>query len=86
MAIQMRCLDELIGNAKSKEDVLAQDVIIKQLQKRLIGGILQSEMTYHLGTKKILESAITMAIHEMVNKMESFYPAVFIDGFVLNVV
>jgi putative transposase len=52
MAITDEMLDELIGNAKTQEDVFGQDGIIKQLQKRLIERILQSEMTHHLGYEK----------------------------------
>lgn len=52
MAITDEMLDELIGNAKTQEDVFGQDGIIKQLQKRLIERILQSEMTHQLGYEK----------------------------------
>jgi putative transposase len=52
MAITDEMLDELIGDAKTQEDVFGQAGIIKQLQKRLIERILRSEMTHHLGYEK----------------------------------
>jgi putative transposase len=52
MAITDEMLDELIGNAKTQEDVFGQNGIIKNLQKRLIERILESEMTHHLGYEK----------------------------------
>jgi putative transposase len=52
MAISDEMLDEFIGNAKTQEDVFGKNGIIKQLTKRLIERLLESEMTHHLGYKK----------------------------------
>jgi putative transposase len=52
MDITNEMLDNLIGTAKTQEDLFGKDGIIKQLSKRLIERILESEMTHHLGYEK----------------------------------
>ena len=50
MTITNAMLDELIGNAKTQEDVFGKDGIINNLTKRLIERMLEGEMT--LGYQK----------------------------------
>lgn len=52
MAISNEMLDELIGNAKTQEDVFGKNGILKQLSKRLMERMLEEEMTHHLGYEK----------------------------------
>jgi len=52
MAITNEMLDELIGNAKTQEDVFGKDGLLNNLSKRLLERMLESEMTYHLGYEK----------------------------------
>lgn len=52
MAISNEMLDELIGNAKTQEDVFGKDGILKQLSKQLMERMLQAEMTQHLGYER----------------------------------
>ena len=52
MAIRNEILDELIGNAKTQEDVFGKDGIIKNLRKQLLERMLQGEITHHLGYEK----------------------------------
>jgi putative transposase len=52
MAITNEMLDELIGNAKTQEDVFGQDGLLKNLSKRLLERMLEAEMTHHLGYEK----------------------------------
>lgn len=52
MAITNDILDQLIGNAKSQEDIFGKDGILKDLSKQLVERILQTEMTHHLGYEK----------------------------------
>ena len=52
MAITNDILDELIGNAKTEEDVFGKDGIITNLSKRLLERMLEGEMTHHLGYEK----------------------------------
>lgn len=52
MAISNEMLDELIGNAKTQEDVFGKEGILKQLSKQLMERMLQAEMTHHLGYEK----------------------------------
>lgn len=52
MAISNEMLDELIGNAKTQEDVFGKDGILKQLSKQLLERMLQAEMTQHLGYER----------------------------------
>jgi putative transposase len=52
MAITNDILDELIGNAKSQDDLFGKDGVIKDLSKQLMERMLQGEMTHHLGYEK----------------------------------
>lgn len=52
MAIRSELLDELIGNAKTQEDLFGKDGIIKNLRKQLVERMLQGELTHHLGYDK----------------------------------
>lgn len=52
MAITNDILDQIIGNAKSQEDIFGKDGILKDLSKQLVERILQTEMTHHLGYEK----------------------------------
>lgn len=52
MAIRDEILDELIGNAKTQEDLFGKEGIIKNLRKQLVERMLQGEMTHHLGYDK----------------------------------
>ena len=52
MAITNDILDELIGNAKSQDDLFGKDGIIKDLSKQLMERMLQGELTHHLGYEK----------------------------------
>jgi len=45
-------LDELIGNATTQDDLFGSEGILKQLSKRLMERMLESEMTHHLGYAK----------------------------------
>lgn len=52
MAITNDILDELIGNAKTQEDLFGKDDVIKGLSKQLVERMLQAEMSHHLGYEK----------------------------------
>src|SRR5580698_1529883 len=52
MAITTDILDELIGNAKSQDDLFGKDGVIKDLSKQLVERMLQTELTQHLGYEK----------------------------------
>jgi transposase-like protein len=52
MAITNDILDELIGNAKSQDDLFGKDGVIKDLSKQLMERMLQGEMAHHLGHDK----------------------------------
>src|SRR6185437_3969413 len=52
MAITNAILDELIGNAKTEEDLFGKDGLLKVLSKQLVERMLQTEMTHHLGYEK----------------------------------
>jgi putative transposase len=52
MAITNEMLDELIGNAKTQEDVFGKGGIIKTLSQKLLERMLEAEMTHHLGYEK----------------------------------
>jgi putative transposase len=45
-------LDQILGEAKSQEDLFGAGGIIKNLSKRLMERLLQEEMTEHLGYAK----------------------------------
>jgi hypothetical protein len=47
MTITNDILDELIGNAKSQDDLFGKDGVIKELSKQLMERMLQGEMTLH---------------------------------------
>lgn len=49
MSISDKLLDELIGEAKTANDVFGKGGIIKSLSKRLVERMLESEMEHHLG-------------------------------------
>lgn len=52
MAITNDILDELIGNAKSQDDLFGKDGVLKDLTKQLVERMLQTEITHHLGYEK----------------------------------
>ena len=52
MEISDEMLDELIGDAKTEQDIFGKGGLIKALSKRLIERMLESEMEHHLGYKK----------------------------------
>lgn len=52
MAITNDMLNELIGNAKTQDDLFGKDGILKELSKQLMERMLQTEMTHHLGYAK----------------------------------
>jgi putative transposase len=52
MAIKEEMLDELLGNAKTQDDLFGKDGILKQLSKQLMERLLEMEMTNHLGYMK----------------------------------
>lgn len=52
MAINDEMLDELLGNAKTQDDLFGKEGIVKQLSKRFMERLLEMEMTNHLGYMK----------------------------------
>lgn len=52
MAIREEMLDELLGTARTQEDLFGKDGLLKQLSKRLMERLLEMEMTNHLGYLK----------------------------------
>jgi putative transposase len=52
MAISDEMLDELLGSAKTQDDLFGKDGIIKQISKRFMERLLEMEMTNHLGYAK----------------------------------
>ena len=52
MAINDEMLDELLGSAKTQEDLFGKDGIVKQISKRFMERLLEKEMTNHLGYMK----------------------------------
>lgn len=52
MAISNDIIDQLIGKAKTEEDVFGKDGLLKQLTKQIMERMLDSELTYELGYEK----------------------------------
>lgn len=52
MAINDEMLDELLGNAKTQDDLFGKEGLLKQLSKQLMERLLEMEMTNHLGYMK----------------------------------
>ena len=52
MAITNEMLDEIIGTAKTQDDVFGRDGLINTLSKRLLERMFDGEMTHHLGYEK----------------------------------
>jgi putative transposase len=52
MAISNDIIDQLIGKAKTEEDLFGKDGLIKQLSKQLIERMLETELTHALGYEK----------------------------------
>lgn len=52
MAIDDKMLDDLLGNARTQDDLFGKDGVLKQLSKRLMERLLEMEMTNHLGYMK----------------------------------
>ena len=52
MAITDEMLDEMIGTAKTQDDVFGKDGLLNTLSKRLLERMLDGEMTHHLGYEK----------------------------------
>ena len=45
-------IDQMLGNAKAQEDLFGKDGIIKQIFKRFMDKLLETEMTLHIGYTK----------------------------------
>jgi putative transposase len=45
-------IDQMLGNAKTQEDLFGKDGIIKQISKRFMDKLLEAEMTHHIGYPK----------------------------------
>lgn len=52
MAITNEMLDEMIGTAKTQDDVFGKDGLLNTLSKRLLERMFDSELTHHLGYEK----------------------------------
>ena len=52
MAISDEMIDELLGNAKTQDDLFGKDGLMKQISKRFMERLLEQEMTNHLGYMK----------------------------------
>ena len=52
MAITNDILDELLGNAKTGNDLFGKDGVLKDLSRQLVERMLQTEITHHLGYEK----------------------------------
>jgi putative transposase len=52
MAITDEMLDELIGRAKTQDDVFGKEGLLNTLSKRLLERMFDSELTHHLGYEK----------------------------------
>ena len=52
MPISDKILDELIGDAKTADEVFGKDGLVKALSKRLVERMLESELDHHLGYAK----------------------------------
>ena len=52
MAITDEMLDEMLGTAKTQDDVFGRDGLINTLSKRLLERMFDSELTHHLGYEK----------------------------------
>ncbi len=52
MAIDNKMLDELLGTARTQDDLFGKDGLLKQLSKQLMERLLEMEMTNHLGYMK----------------------------------
>ena len=52
MTISDKVLDELIGDAKTADDLFGKGGLVKMLSKRLVERMLEGEMEHHLGYSK----------------------------------
>lgn len=52
MNITDKTLDNLIGEARTEDDIFGKNGLVKTLSKKIIERILESEMDYHLGYSK----------------------------------
>ncbi len=52
MTISDEVLDQILGNAKTQDDLFGKDGIMKQLSARFMERLLEMEMTNHLGYAK----------------------------------
>ena len=52
MTAKDEIIDQLIGEAKTPEEVFGTDGLLKQLSKRILERMLDAEMTHHLGYSK----------------------------------
>ena len=52
MAISNDIIDQLIGKAKTEENLFGKEGLLKQLTKQLIERMLESELTHELGYEK----------------------------------
>ena len=52
MTISDKVLDELIGDAKTADDLFGKGGLVKMLSKRLVERMLEGEMAHHLGYSK----------------------------------
>lgn len=52
MAIDLKLIDQLLGDYKKPEDIIGENGLLKQLTKALLERAMQAEMTDHLGYGK----------------------------------
>jgi putative transposase len=52
MTISTEIIDQILGNAKTEEDLFGKHGLLKQLSKQLMERILEAELTNHLGYEK----------------------------------
>ncbi len=52
MTIPTDIIDQILGNAKTEDDLFGKDGLLKQLSKQLMERILDTELTHHLGYEK----------------------------------
>ena len=50
--IDNETLDNLIGSAKTADDLFGEDGLVKSLTSKLIERMLEDEITHHLGYDK----------------------------------
>jgi len=63
MAIDLKLIDQLLGDYKKPEDIIGENGLLKQLTKALLERAMQAEMTDHLATANMIQRGITVVIH-----------------------